>query len=564
MAEEEKKSIEAWGKELIRQGEQSKWDVLESKAEKSINQHPNNEIGHFWLGRAKNGLGRHKDAIVDFDKAIQINNGIWWAYYHRGVAKTNIGQYVDACTDYRRALKLYGDSGKAAHPAIYFDLGNAYFGLGRHNEAIAHFDKAIRINSGNNGGSIGGHTHYRGTDALNNRGKTYASLGRHNEAINDFDKALEISERDIYTYNNRGKIYAKIGRYDEAIDDYSKAIEIAPNKSEAYINRGDVKVSQEKYDDAIADYSKAIEISPSNSKAYNNRGNTYAKIGRYDEAIDDVSKAIKVDSTNDNYIAGLGILMGQKEAKKVSEKLITNFEKNVGDITNTNYIIELYQKEIEFSYRRLYGSDTSNQMIQSNFIGNSNGIDENKLSNRKSSEDKNSQKKLLSGSLYNEAVQSSKYLTLWVIMTVIAVSLVFYCAYLRVSSTELIDLKIHHIFHYTSIIAIISAPLFLNNRFRIKRAEQERTLLHALKRDMIVLLFWNAQELEDKTTNRSKLATTIAHHLGTNSTADICLRMMAPMHSQIIRDNNQGEQLAGMETSLNAMNKSNRPQAFTA
>ena len=84
----------------------------------------------------------------------------------------------------------------------------------------------------------------------------------------------------------------------------------------------------------------------------------------------------------------------------------------------------------------------------------------------------------------------------------------------------------------------------------IRRAEQERTLLHALMRDRNMLLFWNAQEPEDKTTNRSKLATTIAEHLSTNSAADVSLKMMKPKHHQAIKMNKQDKTLSRIDTKL--------------
>ena len=57
-------------------------------------------------GVAKAKLGKHSDAIADFNAAIQINPDDAGAYSNRGIAKAELGQTWAAKQDLRTALRL--------------------------------------------------------------------------------------------------------------------------------------------------------------------------------------------------------------------------------------------------------------------------------------------------------------------------------------------------------------------------------------------------------------------------------------------------------------------------
>ena len=160
--------------------------------------------------------------------------------------------------------------------------GMVYNELGKFNEAIVDLNKAIEIDPKN-------------SSAYNNRGFTYSQLGKFNEAIVDLNKAIEIDPKNSSAYNNRGLAYMSLGKYNEAIVDFNKAIVLNPIHAYAYMNRGLAYVALEKYNEAIADCNKAIELNPKYSEVYFSRGIVYYKNGKYNEAIVDLNKAIKLN-----------------------------------------------------------------------------------------------------------------------------------------------------------------------------------------------------------------------------------------------------------------------------
>ena len=70
-----------------------------------------------------------------------------------------------------------------------------------------------------------------------NRGNALEKLGRNEEAIASYDKALKIKPDYHLAWNGRGNALEKLGRYEEAIASYDKALKIKPDFHDARNNR---------------------------------------------------------------------------------------------------------------------------------------------------------------------------------------------------------------------------------------------------------------------------------------------------------------------------------------
>jgi tetratricopeptide (TPR) repeat protein len=69
-------------------------------------------------------------------------------------------------------------------------------------------------------------------------GNALRDLGRHEEALAQFDRAVALNPEHAETRNDRGVLLVRMQRYDEALDDYGRAIELDPELGLAYLNRG--------------------------------------------------------------------------------------------------------------------------------------------------------------------------------------------------------------------------------------------------------------------------------------------------------------------------------------
>lgn len=70
-------------------------------------------------------MGRYKEAVDDYTKAIEINGGNATYYSNRGDANFKSKNYEEAADDYTNAIKM--DKGKAAY---YTSRAEAYKNMG--------------------------------------------------------------------------------------------------------------------------------------------------------------------------------------------------------------------------------------------------------------------------------------------------------------------------------------------------------------------------------------------------------------------------------------------------
>ena len=168
-----------------------------------------------------------------------------------------------------------------------FFIGLSSQDKGKHEEAIKHYDEAIRI-------------YPQDADAYNNRGNAKLALGFHHDAIADCDRAIHLNPQYTAAYYNRGTAKGMLDRYEEAIADFNEAICINPQYAEAYNNRGTAKGMLDRYEEAIADFNEAICINPQYAEAYNNRGRAYKAIERYERARADFQRALELATEQGN------------------------------------------------------------------------------------------------------------------------------------------------------------------------------------------------------------------------------------------------------------------------
>ena len=169
------------------------------------------------------------------------------------------------------------------HQSAYteFYIGLTFQDKGKYEEAIKHYDKAIRSDP-------------QDADAYNNRGNAKFALGLHRDAIADCDRAIRLNPQYAAAYYNRGAAKRELGKHDAAITDHNEAIRINPQFAAAYNDRGIAKGMLGRYEEAIADFNEAIRINPQFAAAYCNRGNANKEIGEYEKARADFQRALEL------------------------------------------------------------------------------------------------------------------------------------------------------------------------------------------------------------------------------------------------------------------------------
>lgn len=127
------------------------------------------------------------------------------SWNRRGTVLVKEGHFEEAIVLFDRALDLNPHSDVA-----WLGRGDALANLKRYQEALSNFDRAVQLNPGNYA-------------AWTFRGVVLLHLERAEEALTSCDRALAIQPHDLEAWTFRGAALQRLGRYHDAYDSFERA-----------------------------------------------------------------------------------------------------------------------------------------------------------------------------------------------------------------------------------------------------------------------------------------------------------------------------------------------------
>lgn len=146
--------------------------------------------------------------------------------------------------------------------ALYLVKGNILSDMSRLDEALASYEQALKLNSGD-------------WESHNNKGNVLQKAGRYQEAILSYDAALSCGGDSSLILSNVGNAFQKLKDFNSAIRAYDAVLKLNPNDYEIYSNKGNALVAIENYDAAKEAYFNAIRLCSNYSDAHLNLANLY-------------------------------------------------------------------------------------------------------------------------------------------------------------------------------------------------------------------------------------------------------------------------------------------------
>ena len=224
----------------------------------------------------------YKDAITDYDIAIDKDPNYAEVYYLRGLARRSLNQWKESIVDFNDAIRLDPDRAEA-----YYERGAAKYSLLQYDESIDDFDHAIRLNPDY-------------TESYRLRGRAADSLGKYEAAVVDFDHAIRLDPKHAKVYFWRGRSKYHLNLYQEAIIDFDDAIQLSIEDPRVYYWRGLSKKRLGQNAAAIVDFDIAIRQEPTFAYSHYHRGEAKFKLDRFAEAKADLEYALSLAKQSGN------------------------------------------------------------------------------------------------------------------------------------------------------------------------------------------------------------------------------------------------------------------------
>lgn len=224
-------------------------------------------------GQVLAALGRHGEALAEFDHAIEVDPNYPEYRFDRGNLLFRMGRHARALADYEAAIPL-----GPPFPELYYNCGDLRAATGDLDGAMRDLSYVLDLEPD--------HLEARVTLAslLLDAGDPAAAAAQAREGV-----AVLPDEARLHC--TLGLALLELHDYQAARGAFDRAIEIDPGLSAAWSNRAVAAYEQGRYDDAVADLSAALDADPGNPDLLYNRGFAHEAAGRPRAAIGDYTLA---------------------------------------------------------------------------------------------------------------------------------------------------------------------------------------------------------------------------------------------------------------------------------
>ncbi len=246
-------------------------------------------------GMALMRFGRGREALVQFERALELNPDMPSLWAHKGETLCQLGESDEALVCHEVSTEL--DPGCTA---AWYQHGVTLRMLERFTEALVCHERALELDP-------------RCWAAWIDKGLVLAALGQRKAEMECYDRVLELNPRFLAAWRNKAIALRLAGLSDREITCYDRILEIEPWDEDAWYNKGIAFGSLGRYPQELACYDHILEFNPGSERAWTNRGIVLGELGDINEELQCYDRALTINSSYTQAWFNKGVALANSE-----------------------------------------------------------------------------------------------------------------------------------------------------------------------------------------------------------------------------------------------------------
>jgi tetratricopeptide (TPR) repeat protein len=223
------------------------------------------------------------------------------ALLHAQVLKSTLdGRLLEALSGCQQALALDPDNADTLHL-----MGAVHLEAGENDLAVEWTSRAIRKDPK--------------AEFLSTLGIALSNLGRHDDALKVFDKAVQLKPDDALLWSQLAKACTTLGQAQDALRCYAQAFTLDPGHADAAYCCGHLCHGMQRHEEALAWLDRSLALRPDHVPALMIRSYVLKALRRLDAALADNLHAARLDPGNSEIANSLGSTL--QELGRIEEAL---------------------------------------------------------------------------------------------------------------------------------------------------------------------------------------------------------------------------------------------------
>ena len=147
--------------------------------------------------------------------------------------------------------------------------------------------------------------------AHSNLADAYYQIGRLEDALREYNCAVSINASNVVTHNGRGTTLARLERYPEAEVEFKNAAALNPQNDFPHINLWNLYRLTGRDEESLKEAQECVRLNPMSAGAYDRLGTSYEALGRLGQSIEAFQKAVSMEQGNPEFKEHLRLINQQ-------------------------------------------------------------------------------------------------------------------------------------------------------------------------------------------------------------------------------------------------------------